>query len=268
MKVQNKVFAVTGAGNGIGRELALNLLSKGARVAGVDLTCESLDQTRGRAGRHSQQFGQFVADISQRPMVEALPEQILERFGAIDGIINNAGIIQPFCRLNDLQYSTVERVLNVNLYGTLFVTKAFLPHLLGRPEAHIVNVSSMGGFVPVPGQTIYCAAKAAVKLMSEGLSAELLHTNVRVSVVFPGAVATNIRANSGADAPAAPVNGNGAGLALSAADAAEIIVRGIERGADRIFVGRDAAFMDKLYRLSPSYAARVIANKMRALLPV
>jgi len=266
MKVQNKVILVTGAGSGIGRELVLRLLSKGARVAGADVVPRSLEETAERAGCNAHQFGAFVANIAERPAVEALPEQVLARFGAIDGIINNAGIIQPFSRLNDLDYSTIERVLNVNLLGALFVTKAFLPHLLRRPEAHIANVSSMGGFVPVPGQTIYCAAKAAVKLMSEGLASELLHTNVRVSVIFPGAVATNIVANSGAGSPQ-PVNGRGATMLLTASRAAEIIVRGIERDAVRIFVGKDSTFMDKLYRLSPYFATRTIGKAMRAVLP-
>jgi short-subunit dehydrogenase len=187
-------------------------------------------------------------------------------FGEVDGVINNAGIIQPFARLQDLDYATIERVLNVNLYGTLFVTKAFLPHLLNRPEAHIVNLSSMGGFVPVPGQTIYCAAKAAVKLLSEGLASELSRTKVRVTVVCPGAVATNIRSNSGISGPSASGTNKGMKV-LSATKAAEIIVRGIERDAYHVFVGNDAMLMDKFYRLSPATAARTIANKMRALLP-
>jgi len=266
MKVQDKVILVTGAGSGIGRELVLHLLSKGAQVAGVDIAPKSLEQTAELAGARAHQFGAFVANVAERPAVEALPEQVLARFGAIDGIINNAGIIQPFCRLNDLEYATIERVWNVNLLGTLFVTKAFLPHLLRRPEAHIANVSSMGGFVPVPGQTMYCAAKAAVKLLSEGLASELLHTNVRVSVIFPGAVATNIVANSGVNGPPAS-GGSRATKLLRPADAAEIIVRGIERNAVRIFVGRDSAILDKLYRLSPSYATRTIEKAIRALLP-
>ena len=156
--------------------------------------------------------------------------------------------------------------MNVNLYGTLFVTKAFLPHLLSRPEAHITNLSSMGGFVPLPGQTIYCAAKAAVKLMSEGLASELLHTNVRVTVVFPGAVATNIRENSAVNSPN-KVGDSGSTKALPAAKAAEIIVHGIERDAYHVFVGRDAILMGKFYRLSPVRVARAIAEKMRALVP-
>jgi NAD(P)-dependent dehydrogenase (short-subunit alcohol dehydrogenase family) len=266
MKVNDKVIVVTGAGSGIGRELVLCLLSKGARVAGVDLAPKSLEETAGLAGRFQDRFAAYVANVADRPAVEALPEQVITRLGAVDGVINNAGIIQPFCRLNDLDYPTIERVLNVNLLGTLFFTKAFLPRLLERPEAHIVNVSSMGGFVPVPGQTMYCAAKAAVKLMSEGLAAELLHTGVRVTVVFPGAVATKIQSNSGVSTPSARTDG-GAMKPLSANEAAAIIVRGMERDAPRVFVGKDAAFMDKLYRLSPGYAARAIANKMRGLLP-
>jgi short-subunit dehydrogenase len=96
-----------------------------------------------------------------------------------------------------LPYDAIERVLNVNLYGVIYMTKAFLPHLLTRPEAHIVNVSSMGGFFPVPGQSLYGASKAAVKLLTEGLYSELIDTNVRVTAVFPGAIATNISQNSG-----------------------------------------------------------------------
>jgi NADP-dependent 3-hydroxy acid dehydrogenase YdfG len=266
MKVKDKVIVVTGAGSGIGRELVLCLLSKGARVAGVDMNEKSLDETAVLAKHYKNRFTGFVANIAERLAVEALPEKVLTSFGAVDGVINNAGIIQPFSRLNDLDYPTIERVFDVNLFGTLFVIKTFLPHLLSRPEGHIANLSSMGGFLPVPGQTVYCAAKAAVKLLSEGLASELLHTRVRVTVVFPGAVATNILANSGVNGHK-PVEGAAAMKGTTAGRAAEVIVRGIERNAYHVFVGGDATLMDKLYRMSPAYAARAIANKMRALLP-
>jgi len=265
MKVRDKVIVVTGAGSGIGRELVLRLLSKGALVAGVDFNSSSLDETAVLAAGDKYPFRGFVVNVADRAAVDALPEKVLARFGQVDGIINNAGIIQPFSRLNDLDYATIERVFNVNFYGTLFVTKAFLPHLLKRPVAHIANLSSMGGFVPVPGQTIYCAAKAAVKLMSEGLASELAQTNVRVTVVCPGSVASNIRANSGLSSPST-LEVNGVVKALPASKAAAIIVSGIEDDAFHVFVGRDARLMDKFYRLSPSLAARTIAKKMRALL--
>jgi NAD(P)-dependent dehydrogenase (short-subunit alcohol dehydrogenase family) len=267
MRIANKVVIVTGAGSGIGRELVIRLLSLGAKVAGVDLNEKSLHRTADLSAAFEGRFAGFVADVADRSAVEALPARVIEYFGTVDCLINNAGIIQPFVTLNDLDYATIHRVLNVNLFGTIYMTKAFLPFLLARPEAHIANLSSMGGFVPVPGQTVYCAAKAAVKLMSEGLASELLDTKVRVTIVCPGAVATNIRENSGlASSPLAAANSKG-NRALTAVDAARIIVRGIERDAYHVFVGRDAAIMDKFYRLSPARAAHAIASKMRSLMP-
>ena len=165
-------------------------------------------------------------------------------FGAVDGIINNAGIIQPFKVVNDLSNEEIDRVFNVNFFGTLNMTKIFLPTLLSRPEAHIINVSSMGGFLPVPGQSLYGAAKAAVKLFTEALSAELKETNVKVTVVFPGAIATNIMENSGLETPKS--NGDPSMKALSADKAAAQIISAIEKNKTRVFVGRDSSFLDKL----------------------
>lgn len=268
MQVEGKVILVTGAGSGIGRELTRHLLEKGARVAGVDLNGDSLQETARDAGNNGSRFVGCIADITDRAAVEDLPRKVLQHFGCIDGIINNAGVIQPFVRVVDLEYSTIAKVMNVNFFGALHVTKTFLPHLLKRPEAHIVNVSSMGGVVPVPGQTIYGAAKAAVKLMTEGLAAELIDTNVKVSVVIPGAVVTNILANSGLKLPPMPeAKSGGAMRGLSASAAARIIVRGIERNDYHIMVGKDAKMASWFYRFRPAFASRTIAKKMRSLLP-
>lgn len=267
MKVRDKVMVVTGAGNGIGRELALHLLSRGATVAGVDLNPDTLKETTLLARSYGDRFYGFIADISDGAAVLTLPEKVIARFGVVDGLINNAGIIQPFTRLNELTLPTIQRVINVNLFGTLFVTKAFLPYLLARREAHIANLSSMGGFVPFPGQTMYGAAKAAVKIMSEGLASELTGTHVRVMVVFPGAVATNITANSGVSMKTTANQGGGGGpMALSAERAAQIIVSGIERNARRLFVGKDSALIDKLYRLCPTLTARLLAKMTAPML--
>lgn len=267
MKVNGKVILVTGAGSGIGRELVLHLLEKGARVAGADLNSDSLKDTAKRAGARAAQFSAHIVDISDREAIEALRSAVISRFGAIDGVINNAGVIQPFVKLNDLDYATIDKMMNVNFFGTLYVTKAFLPALLSRPEAHIVNVSSMGGLVPFPGQTMYGAAKAAVKLMTEGLAGELIDTGVKVSVVIPGAVATNIMENSGLQAPPTPSskNGNAAVKALTASEAARFIVRGMERNDYHILVGKDVRIIDKLYRLRPAFAARMLAKQMKSM---
>jgi len=197
MKVQNKTILVTGGGSGMGRELVLNLLSKEAKVFAVDINEANLLETVVLAAEKKDSLNTFVADITDKASVEALLNKTLARYGCVDGIINNAGIIQPFIKVNELGYDAIERVMNVNFYGTLYMTKTFLPHLLTRPEAHIVNISSMGGFLPVPGQTIYGASKAAVKLLTEGLHSELTDSNVKVTIVFPGAVNTNITKNSG-----------------------------------------------------------------------
>ena len=268
MKLQNKVMVVTGAGSGMGRELVLALLARGASVAAVDLNATTLAETQALAGARGERVSTHVVNVTDRARVEALPEEVIARFGAVDGLINNAGIIQPFVRLKDLDYAAIDRVVNVNLFGTLHMTKTFLPHLLARPEGHITNVSSMGGFLPVPGQTIYGATKAAVKLLSEGLNSELLETNVRVMVVFPGAMATNITVNSGVTIGLTDDKANARSFkALEPAKAAVLILDGIESNRYRVLVGSDATFMDALYRLHPQRAARFIYNQMRALLP-
>src|SRR5688572_9968658 len=116
MKVQNKVIVVTGGGNGIGRELVLNLLSKGASVAAVDINEAALQETIELAGSQKDKLSTHIVDITNKDAVAALPEQVISRHRAVDGIINNAGIIQPFVRVNELDYAAIERVMNVNFY--------------------------------------------------------------------------------------------------------------------------------------------------------
>lgn len=266
MKASNKVIVVTGAGSGIGRELTLQLLKKNAKVAGVDIHENTLTETQKLAGVGDDRFKGFVLDISDKTKVDALPELVTKHFGAVDGIINNAGIIQKFIHVNELSFEEINRVINVNFYGTLFLTKAFLPHFLTRPEAHIVNISSMGGFIPFPGQTIYGAAKAAVKILTEGLYAELKDTNVHVTVVHPGAIATNITENSGLGKPKVEDNAQQSKMALPAPRAAEIIIKAMETNKYRVTVGKDATMLDILYRISPRFATNFIGKMMKKAL--
>lgn len=266
MRAAGKVLVVTGAGSGIGRQIALEALRRGARVAAADIHDTTLAETAALAAA-GDRLSTHVLNVADRPAVEALPAAVEERFGAIDGLIHCAGIIQPFVRLKDLDYEAIDRVFAVNWWGTLYLTKTFLPLLLARPEGHIVNVSSMGGFLPVPGQTVYCASKAAVKLLTEGLHSECAGTNVHVTVVFPGAVATNITTNSGVEIPVMGADAEAMARRATAADtAARVILDGMERNAYRVMVGGDAKLMDRLYRLSPRRAASFIANQMKDLL--
>jgi short-subunit dehydrogenase len=266
MKAHNKVIVVTGAGNGIGRELCLMLLKKQAIVAGVDLNQEALAETQKIAGVGDDRFKGYVLDITDKAKVDALPDEVVKHFGTVDGLINNAGIIQKFIPVNDLPIEQINRVMNVNFYGTLNMTKSFLPFFLKRPEAHIVNISSMGGFIAFPGQTIYGAAKAAVKIFTEGLYAELKDSNVNVTVVHPGAIATNITANSGLGGPKIDASSAKNAMTLSPAKAAKNIIRGMEKNKFRVTVGKDATILDLLYRLNPWVATNFIGKMMKKTL--
>lgn len=266
MKVNGKIFVVTGGANGLGKQIALTILNRGGFVCAVDRNEEALIQFKSELpDKLKQKFQTEVVDLTQREEVEALPEKIRAQFGKVDGIINNAGIIQPFVKVNDLDMKSIERVMNINFFSQVFMIKSFLPYLLKRPEAHIVNISSMGGFLPVPGQSIYGASKAAVKLLSEGLYAELLQTNVSVSVVFPGAMHTNITQNSGVSTPDVGVDSRKIKM-LEPNIAAQQIVDGIEKNKLRIFIGKDSKMMNFMYSMAPKFAIRMIAKQMQSLL--
>lgn len=263
MRIENKVFVVTGAGSGMGRQLTLELVKRRARVAAVDLRAETLAETQKMAG---DKVATFALDITDGQKVAKLPAQVIERFGSIDGLINNAGIIQPFVKINELSLAQADRVMAVNFTGPLMLTKAFLPELLKRPEAHILNVSSMGAYAPVPGQSVYGASKAALKLFTEGLRSELLATKVGVTIAFPGAINTNIAQNSGMALPAADT-AETAKFKMTEADvAARAMINAIEKNKPRITIGTDATMMDRLSRLNPVMAANIIYKQMKSLL--
>ncbi|MFL6168924.1 MAG: SDR family NAD(P)-dependent oxidoreductase [Ornithinibacter sp.] len=268
MQIPENVFVVTGGGNGIGREVVLALLSRGGRVAALDLSSAGLDGTAELATTAStDRLSTHVVDLTDRAAVEALPEAVREAHGRVDGLVNVAGIIQPFVAFVDLDYPQMEKVLGVNLWGVIHTCKAFLPYLVPRHEACIVNVSSMGALAPVPGQTMYGASKAAVMLFTEGLYAELRGTSVSVTVVFPGGVDTGIAENSGVATPRMdPAPSDLAAGMTSASEAARQIVQGIERGSFRVVIGKDARGLDRLARFSPQRATDVVARKTASLL--
>jgi len=266
MKLNGKVVVITGAGNGMGREMTLEAIARGAKVYGLDISQEKLDETAKLVGKKDH-FKSEVLDITDRTKVESLPDRVIKAFGDVDGLINNAGIIQPFVFVNNLSFADIDHVMNVNFNGPVNMIKAFLPVLLKRPVAQIANVSSMGGYGPVPGQTVYGASKAAIKLLTEGLRSELTGTSVSVTGIYPGAIGTNIAANSGikmelpagADMPAMKMT--------AATDAGRIMIDGIEADKVRVFVGSDASMMDKLVRYMPERAPGIIYNQMKSILP-
>lgn len=263
MKADHKNIIVTGGGNGVGRQLVLELLSRGATVIAVDKNQLALNETILISENNSRLYTHAV-DISNQEDVAAFTAEAASKYKVIDGLINCAGIIQPFINLEELDFPVIDRVMNVNFYGTLYMTKSFLPYLKKRPEAHLVNISSMGGFLPVPGQGIYGASKAAVKAMTEALHSELADTAVKVTVVFPGGVATDIKVNSDIKGSKPVEQDARAKIMLSPQQAAKQIIEAMEKNRFQVFIGKDCRIMNVLYRLRPQLAIKLIQKVMAA----
>lgn len=266
MKITGSVFVVTGAGNGIGREVTLQLVQQGARVAAVDVSELGLAETKALAGSGGVRMTTHALSVADPEAMAALPEIVLAEHGKVDGLLNVAGIIQRFVPVEDLSIAEIERVMAVNFWGTLYAVKAFLPVLKARPEACIVDVSSMGGLVPVPGQGAYGASKAAVKLLTETLYAELRGTNVAVTIVFPGGVGTHIAENSGVEIPSTDLVQGKQPPVTSVEDAGRQIVEAVAKGTFRVLIGSDVKSIDAIARVSPRRAIVLIADQMKKLL--
>lgn len=261
MKVKDKKIIVTGASGGVGKELTLQLLLRGAYVIAVDINNEALENLKKEA--NSNKLYIYKLDITDDTALEYFKQECFRTHAVIDGIINNAGVIQPFVNISKLDMNTINRVMDINFYGALKLTKLFINELLEREEAHIVNISSMGGFFPFPGQSVYGASKAALKLFTEGLYAELLNTNVHVTIVLPGAIATDIAKNSSVE-----IKENKDSKAynmLSAKKAAKSIISSMQKNKFRLYLGNDSKFMNLIYILNSKLAIKYINKKMNKL---
>ena len=202
---RGRVAVVTGAGSGIGRALALRLYRQGARLAISDVDTDGLAQTAALLAAESR-VGRFPADpglqtdrldVTDRPAVLAYAEAVVRKFGAVHLLVNNAGVSHGGDVLG-MSFDDIERVMNVDFWGVVNGTKAFLPHLIASGNAHLVNISSLFGLVPVPTQSAYVAAKYAVRGFTESLRMEMLAAGhpVRVTCVHPGGVKTGIAATA------------------------------------------------------------------------
>lgn len=193
---QGKVAFITGAGSGIGRALAQALFQAGARLALSDLDSAGLNATRVLLGGDVKCISLHLADVSDLEQVRAATEAAISHHGQVDLLINNAGISltpTPFENISEAQF---QQVLAVNLWGVYNGTRALLPHLRTRPEAAIVNLSSLAGLVGLYGYAPYAMSKFAVRGLSEALQMELAGTKVSVLVVHPGGVKTNLIKNA------------------------------------------------------------------------
>jgi NADP-dependent 3-hydroxy acid dehydrogenase YdfG len=250
-----KVAAVTGAGSGIGQALALELGRSGALLAISDVNLERLADTEEQLRAIGVPVRTDRLDVTEREAFQAYADQINEHFGKVNQIYNNAGI----AFIGDIeitQFKDMERVMDVDFWGVVNGTKAFLPHLIASGDGHIVNVSSLFGLMAIPGQAAYAAAKFAVRGFTEALRQEMMLNGhpVQVTSVHPGGIKTGIArhatAAEGVD-PERTARFFDKRLASTTPEqAAEIILDAVRKNRPRVLVGRDAQVLDVIVRLT------------------
>lgn len=261
---QNKVCVITGAGSGIGRQLAIQLAGTGARLALNDWSEETLSETTEECRARGATVHQSAFSVADREAMYRFAQTVAEQYGQIDLVVNNAGIALMQRKIESTPYEEFEKIIDINLWGVIYGSKAFIPHLKERPEAALVNVSSIFGQFAYPNQGPYVTTKFAVKGFTEVLRQELAKTNVAVSVVQPGGIATNIINNIDTERTEwrqkfASTFDKMAGT--TAEEAARTIIKGVQRKKKRILIGRDARLADRIIRLLPSSYEKILLRK-------
>jgi short-subunit dehydrogenase len=258
--IRGAAAALTGAASGIGRALALELAARGCNLALADRDEGGLQAVAAEISKAgSQKVSLHRVDVSEPGQIAAFAQAAVAAHPGLNILINNAGVAL-LGQFSEIDQAQMDWLMNINFWGVVHGTRAFLPHLAQQREAHIVNLSSIFGIIAPPGQTAYAAAKFAVRGFSESLRHELqmAESPVRLSVVHPGGVATNIARNSRTGAGVTDNMRRGESIErfdnaarTTPADAALRIIKGIENNQPRILIGADAIMVDLLQRLRP-----------------
>jgi short-subunit dehydrogenase len=269
--IRGSAAAVTGAASGIGRALALELAARGCDLALADRDEAGLQTLAAEIAKtHAQKVTVHRVDVSEPGQIAEFAQAAISAHPGLNIVVNNAGVAL-LGQFTEVDQAQMDWLMNINFWGVVHATRAFLPQLAQQREAHIVNVSSLFGIIAPPGQTAYAAAKFAVRGFSESLRHELqmAKSPVRLSVVHPGGVATNIVRNSRAGTGvtdnarrAQSIERFDAVARTTPAAAALRIITGIEKNQPRILIGGDARFMDLLQRFRPATYWNVMARRI------
>lgn len=261
---RDKVCVVTGAASGIGRAMAIQLGAAGAALALSDVNEDGLAETVKLIGTsHSNRMMTDYLNVADAGAIADYAPKVEAALGPADYVFNVAGLSRVG-HFENTPLESFEKVMDVNLYGVVRMSKAFLPQLL-KTKGGLTNISSVFGLMGVKGQTHYCASKFAVRGFSESLASELKEKGVSVSSVHPGGVATNVARNAQVDA--LPDNGKSRDEMLAQFDqaakttserAAEIILSGTAKGKRRIMVGNDSRVISAVVRLFPKSYSKVL----------
>lgn len=267
-----KVCVITGAGSGIGRALALNLAGQGAKLALSDMDSVGLAETVRQVESLGADVKSDHLDVTQREAVLSYADAVVAHFGKVNQVYNNVGIAFHG-EVERSEFKDIERIMDVDFWGVVNGTKAFLPHVIASGDGHIVNVSSLFGLLSIPGQSAYNAAKFAVRGFTESLRQEMLIAKhpVKVTCVHPGGIKTAIARNAtmpDGDDQATFAQFFDRRLARTTPEeAAKTITTGVRKGKPRVLIGADAKFLDAWVRIvGPSYQ-RVVATVTSRVLP-
>jgi NADP-dependent 3-hydroxy acid dehydrogenase YdfG len=267
-----KVAVVTGAGSGIGQALALELGRSGAKVAISDVDVEGLAQTEEQLKAIGAHVKADRLDVTEREAFLAYADSVAEHFGKVNQIYNNAGIAFSG-DVEVSQFKDIERVMDVDFWGVVNGTKAFLPHLIASGDGHVINVSSLFGLMSVPGQAAYNSAKFAVRGFTEALRQEMVLAGhpVGVTTVHPGgiktAIARNATAAEGLDVNELAKMFDKRLARTSPKRAAQIILEAVRKNKARVLVGADAKVLDIIVRLTGSGYQRIVGLSMGRVMP-
>jgi NAD(P)-dependent dehydrogenase (short-subunit alcohol dehydrogenase family) len=270
--LNGRIAAITGAGSGIGRALAEELSRRGAHLALSDVNEVGLAETVARCEGRGVKVTSQIVDVADRAAVEAWADLVVDEHGAVNLIFNNAGVAVA-ATVESISYEDFEWLMNINFWGVVHGTKAFLPHLKAAGEGHVVNVSSVFGLVSIPSQSAYNAAKFAVRGFTDALRIELEidPCSVSATTIHPGGIATNIARDARVDDSVADVAGSTEEamvefdkfLRTPPEKAARQILKAVERNRRRALIGPDAVVFDAVSRLPAGLYQRVLAGGAR-----
>ena len=272
---KDKVAVITGAGSGMGQQLAINLAKENCNVVICDINKKTIQETEDIIRKYNVSCTALNLDLREEKNISTLLETTLKNFSKVDLLFNNAGVVAPSSFLN-LSENDWDWCNDINFNALVKLTRIFLPHLMKNEEAALINTSSIFGIITTPNNTVYHSSKFAVRGFTESLAMELRDEKIQIHSVYPGHIGTNIVLDAKFDKDFLSTNTNKAedtdndpvtiqefgstfrDTGMSPDKAAKIILKGVKKNKKRIFVGLDAKIMEIAQRITPSHFMKLI----------
>ena len=272
---KDKVAVITGAGSGMGQQLAINLAKENCNVVICDINKETIQETEEIIRKYNVSCTALNLDLREEKNISTLLETTLKNYSKVDLLFNNAGVVAPSSFLN-LSEKDWDWCNDINFNALVKLTRIFLPHLMKNEEAALINTSSIFGIITTPNNTVYHSSKFAVRGFTESLAMELRDEKIQIHSVYPGHIGTNIVLDAKFDKDFLSTNTNKAedtdndpvtiqefgstfrDTGMSPDKAAKIILKGVKKNKKRIFVGLDAKVMEIAQRITPSHFMKLI----------